>query len=68
MDDWTPEFDECVMQQMGSGGSARDAVSRALLCRYLKRIAAHLLNVITSLVMPVHRLDYYDEDKADRTD
>ena len=41
-------------------------MSRALLYRYLKRITAHLMNVISSLVMPVHRLDYYDEKKADR--
>ena len=51
---------------MASEGPARDAVVRALLCRYLKRITAHSINIITSLVMPVHRLDYYDEKKADR--
>jgi len=66
MDNWTSEYDNCVDQLMASDFSARDAVSRALLCRYLKRITAHIMNVITSLVMPIHRLDYYDEDKADR--
>jgi len=45
---------------------ASDAVARALLYRYLKRINAHAMNVLTSLVMPVHRLDFYDEKKADR--
>jgi len=24
------------------------------------------MNILTSLVMPIDRLDYYDEDKADR--
>jgi phosphate transport system protein len=38
----------------------------ALTYRYFKRITAHSLNVITSLVMPVDQLDYYDEDKAGR--
>lgn len=66
MDAWTDEYDQCVLDQMASEGSARDAVSRALLCRYLKRITAHSINVISSLVLPVHRLDYYDEKKADR--
>jgi phosphate uptake regulator len=46
--------------------SSRDAVARALLYRHLKRITAHVMNVLTSLVMPVHRLDFYDEAKADR--
>ena len=46
--------------------SAPQAVARALLYRYLKRITAHVMNVLTSLVMPVHRLDFYDESKADR--
>jgi phosphate uptake regulator len=45
---------------------ANQAVARALLIRFLKRITAHAVNVLTSLVMPVHRLDFYDEDRADR--
>jgi phosphate uptake regulator len=49
-----------------SDAGASDAVARALLYRYLKRINAHAMNVLTSLVMPVHRLDFYDEKKADR--
>jgi phosphate uptake regulator len=60
------EYDDLVTEEMTSDASAREAVPRALLFRYLKRITAHLMNVLTSLVMPVDRLDYYDEDKADR--
>jgi phosphate uptake regulator len=60
------EFDELVLQQLESDRGAREAVPRALLFRYLKRITAHLMNILTSLVMPIDRLDYYDEDKADR--
>lgn len=33
----------------------------ALLARYLRRTAAHISNVASSLVMPLHKLDYYDE-------
>lgn len=66
MDAVLDEYDECVMSQLDSEDGAREAVPRALLCRYLKRITAHLMNVITSLVMPIERLDYYDEKKSDR--
>lgn len=39
------------------------AVTTALVLgtRYYKRIGAHLLNIISSVVMPLHKLDYYDE-------
>ncbi len=66
MDKMLDEYDRCVQQQIESQQTPRDAVPRALLCRYLKRITAHLMNVLTSLVMPVDRLDYYDEKKSDR--
>ena len=40
----------------------REAVLLALAVRYLKRIALHLTNIGTSVVMPLHRLDYFDEE------
>jgi len=40
---------------------ARVAVPWGLLARYLKRVSAHLGNMASSLVMPLHKLDYYDE-------
>jgi len=49
-----------------STGEASDAVARALYFRFLKRLTAHLMNLLTSLVMPLDRLDHYDEDKTDR--
>jgi hypothetical protein len=33
--------------------------------RFYKRTAAHVLNVLSSVVMPLHKLDYYDEDEID---
>ena len=50
------------------GGQAEggDAVARALALRYLKRVVAHLMNVLSAIVMPVDRLDYFDEDPEDR--
>lgn len=66
LDEVLDEYDAVVEEQFESTGPPRDAVSRALLARYLKRITAHSMNVLTSLVMPIERLDYYDENKADR--
>ena len=34
--------------------------------RYYKRIGGHLLNVISSVVMPLHKVDYFDEDEINR--
>jgi phosphate uptake regulator len=42
--------------------TGRVAVPWALLVRYLKRVSAHLGNLASSLVMPLHKLDYFDED------
>ena len=55
-----------VLEQVSrdSGLSVNDAVCLALLGRFLKRIAAHLGNIATSVVMPVDRLDYFDERRT----
>lgn len=37
-----------------------DAAALALLFRFFKRIAAHLGNICTSVIMPLDKLDYYD--------
>ena len=52
--------------QVDPDSNARVAVSRALYYRFLKRTTAHVMNVLTSLVQPLDRLDYYDEAPEDR--
>lgn len=42
------------------------AAPRALFHRYLKRVVAHTANLLSGVVMPVDRLDYFDEDVEDR--
>lgn len=42
--------------------SNRQAVAYTLLARFHKRVAAHLGNIASSLVMPIHKLDYFDEE------
>ncbi len=39
----------------------KEAVLYALTARYLKRISLHLSNIASSVVMPLHKLDYFDE-------
>lgn len=41
--------------------SASAATCLVMGARFYKRIAAHVLNVLSSVVMPLHKLDYYDE-------
>lgn len=65
-DGFLDDYDAQVKAAYRWEGTASDAVSRALYFRFLKRITAHVMNFLTSLVMPVDRLDYYDEAKQDR--
>ena len=32
--------------------------------RYYKRVGGHVLNILSSVVMPLHKVDYYDEDSV----
>lgn len=41
--------------------NANHAVCLALAFRFLKRVNAHLGNVASSVVMPLHKIDYFDE-------
>ena len=66
-DELRREFDTLVNGLIHSTEPALHAVPRALLYRFLKRITAHSMNVVTAVVMPVDRLDYYDEADATRT-
>lgn len=59
-------FDRKVSALVRGDDTAPQAVARALAYRYLKRIVAHLMNVLSAVVMPVDKLDYFDEDPEDR--
>ena len=65
-DGFLDEYDDHVKAMCKADGSTQDAVPRALYYRFLKRTTAHIMNVLTSLVQPLDRLDYYDEAKEDR--
>jgi phosphate transport system protein len=59
-------FDDAVSALIRSEEPAASAVPRVLLQRYFKRINAHSTNVVSAVVMPLDRIDYFDEDQEDR--
>ncbi|NND02118.1 MAG: PhoU domain-containing protein [Acidimicrobiia bacterium] len=67
-DGFLDEHDAEVKAAFNMEGAVPDAVARALYFRFLKRITAHIMNLLTALVLPVDQLDYYDEAKEDRGD
>jgi len=53
--------DELVAKVSMSAYDAATTTSMVLGARYYKRIESHLLNILSGVVMPLHKLDYYDE-------
>jgi phosphate uptake regulator len=60
------EYDGLINESLTSERPSSYGVPRALYFRYLKRVTAHLMNVLTALTMPVDQLAYFDEDEEDR--
>lgn len=54
--------DDLLVAIAASDYPAGLATAMALGTRYYKRIGGHLLNILSSVVMPLHKVDYYDED------
>jgi len=48
-----------------SAATTTEAVVLTATSRHYKRIGGHLLNLFTSVVMPLHKVDYFDEDGID---
>lgn len=57
-------YDRHLIDFVNSDLPGSVAAPRALFYRYIKRISAHLANVLSSVVMPVDRLDFYKKSKA----
>ena len=53
--------DEAVHRLLSVKGLNKSA--SVLAYRYYKRITSHVANIVTSLVMPIDKLDYFDEPK-----
>lgn len=53
---------DAVVEKVARGDySAGTAVNLTLAARFYKRILSHWLNLLSSVIMPLHKLDYYDE-------
>lgn len=65
-DDLLDLFDERVSELIRADDPGGQAVPRALAHRYLKRVVAHLMNLLSAVVVPLDRLDFFDEDPEDR--
>ena len=59
------ECDVVLVELMKDSLDCSKAVLYTLLARHLKRICAHLSNIASSVVMPLHKLDYFDEQWGD---
>ena len=59
-------FDDAVSLLVRTDEPGASAVPKTLLYRYFKRINAHCTNVVSAVVMPLDRIDYFDEDQGDR--
>jgi len=54
--------DALLVELAKSDFNAGQTTSLVLLTRFYKRISAHTVNILSSIVMPVHKVDYFDEE------
>lgn len=57
--------DKIIENLAKSNVSANEAVCLTLTARYFKRIASHLTNIATSVILPLTDLDYFDETRKE---
>lgn len=55
---------ETIIEKVAKSNlSINEAVCFTLMARYFKRLAAHLTNIATSVILPLTDLDYFDEKR-----
>ena len=56
---------DALISKIGRAGYGGETTTVLVLAtRFYKRIGGHVLNVLSSVVMPLHKIDYYDEDEV----
>lgn len=50
-----------MVWDLAANNRGRNAVAVAMAFRFFKRVTAHLCNICTSVVMPLDKLDFYEE-------
>ena len=59
---------DVLIAKIGRAGYEGETTTALVLAtRYYKRIGGHVLNILSSVVMPLHKIDYYDEDELDES-
>ncbi len=59
--DTVDRCEQLIQRIAQSDHTAGEAVILTLGTRFYQRIAGHVLNLLSSVVVPLHKLDYYDE-------
>jgi phosphate transport system protein len=59
------DCDRIVANLAQSDLSVNEAVCFVLIARHFKRLAAHLVNIANSVILPLSDLDYFDERQTD---
>lgn len=62
----THRADGLLPRIASSDFSSQAAVSSALTARFYKRIVAHTVNILSTVIMPIHKIDFFDEDEIQR--
>jgi phosphate transport system protein len=53
--------DQLLVALARSDFNATQTTSMVLLTRFYKRVGGHLMNMLSGVLMPVHKVDFYDE-------
>ena len=64
----TDEITAAIDRLLAADPTPGDGAARALTYHFLARVSAHLGNVLTSLVLPLDKLDFYDEQHAGQSE
>ncbi|MCK9996433.1 MAG: hypothetical protein KAH56_09185 [Candidatus Krumholzibacteria bacterium] len=57
------EYEDTIRTITTSDLDTQDAVCLVLVLRFFKRVAAHMSNIASTVVMPVDMIDFYDESE-----
>lgn len=60
------ECDTLVKQIAAAGMESGPTTALVLITRFYKRLNAHATNILSAILMPVHKIDYFDEEALDR--
>lgn len=60
--------DKLLVELAKSDFDAAATTAMVLLTRFYKRVGGHLVNILSSVVMPLHKVDFFDEKLSPATE